>query len=287
MNSDLKKIHAYLNDVAHRANAINSQSVDEVEQHLKRIKDISVLNADQDAAKLVWCYEQILKIQQNYLQAFDDLKSGKFYGAWCLFERVEIELHHLERHLSISNGSYGLEFIHKHTKQYQSLYPYSYFFSPGYLILEAKCSVCGQQRSVRNSCGHVVGEIYDGEMCCREIIRADFLEISLVKNPAQKYSVPFTNDPETGEQTDQYDYSSVSYVVKGLRGPFVAWGIERTLRRHPHSRYRGVGRNDKCPCESAKKYKSCCLKESGVLRPHIEILFTEAPPSDLPPIIYT
>jgi uncharacterized protein YecA (UPF0149 family) len=33
------------------------------------------------------------------------------------------------------------------------------------------------------------------------------------------------------------------------------WEDERTV----HNPYRGIGRNDPCPCGSGKKFKKCCL----------------------------
>jgi len=283
----LEKTHKYLADVALRRDAEKLSEVDEIKQGLKRIKGAAVSSSDQDTAKQVWCYEQILSIQETYLKAFRSLKSGKFYEAWCLFERVEIELQHLERHFSISDNIFKLKLIDKHSRQFQSLYPYKIFLSPGYLILETSCSICGRKRSIRNPCEHILGEIYNGEMCAREVKKAKLLEMSFVENPAQKYSVAFTTDPKTGKQVDHYDYSLVQYVTNGLREPFDEWDCKWTKIRHPHSRYKHVGRNDKCPCESNKKYKKCCLNESGVLRPHMEITFSIPPPEELPPVVYT
>lgn len=283
----LEEIRDYLSRVALQSGAKRLSEADGIRRRLKKIKEAAVSGGAQDAAKLAWCYEQILNVQQNYLRAFGDLKSGRFYEAWCLFERVEIGLHHLERHMPASEDVFKLKLIGKHTRQFQSLYPYKYFLSPAYLILEAACSICGRQRSVRNTCGHIKGEIYSGEMCCREIKRVKPLEVSIVERPVQKYSVAFTSDPETGEKVDHYDYSLVQYVTRGLREPFDEWDSRWTQRRQPHSRYKHVGRNEACPCESNKKYKKCCLNESGVLRPHVEITFSIPPPENLPPVMYT
>jgi SEC-C motif len=285
--NDLDEIREYLTDVVLRTSGEQLREAADVAKGLKTIKDVAVSKDDQATAKLVWRYEQILQIQQNYLQAFSDIRAGKYYVAWCLFERVEIELHRLERHFPTSDDNFKLRLIDKHTRQFQSLYPYKYFISPAYLILEASCLICGRKRSIRSSCGHILGEIYNGEVCGRLITKAKLLEISLVEKPVQKYSVPFTNDPKTGEQIDHYDYFLVQYVAKGLREPFDEWDSNWTQRRQPHARYKHVGRNGQCPCESNKKYKKCCLNESGVLRPHMEITFHTPPPEDLPPIMYT
>lgn len=86
--------------------------------------------------------------------------------------------------------------------------------------------------------------------------------------PVQRYSVPFLVDPKTKESVDHYDYSLVEYVIRGLRSPFDEWSLTKTTTRQPHRRFKHVGRNAKCPRESGRKYKSCCLREDGVLRPH-------------------
>ena len=283
-----QEIGRYLRGVVRREYP-GEEAKAQVVDTLAQIKRQAVARGDQEEAKRIWCYEKILQIQSSYLSSFYDMKAGNYYGAWCSLERVEIALHFLERHFSSESDDdqYRLRFIEEHSRQFQSLFPYGLFMSPAFLETEKKCSICGHPISIRNPCGHQVGEIYDGEMCCREVTKAEVLEISLVTNPVQKYSVPFLVDPKTGKQKDHYDYTFVQYVVSGLWRPFDAWDMRRTEARHPHSRYAHVGRNDDCPCGSGGKYKDCCLRESGVLRPHLDIRFTVPPPEDLPRLAFT
>jgi hypothetical protein len=142
------------------------------------------------------------------------------------------------------------------------------------------CSVCGRVVSIRNGCDHKKGEIYDGEMCVHKVEEARFLELSVVPNPVQKYSVMWLM--KDGKQVDHYDYSNVAYVIAGLRRPYDGWDLQRTMIREPHSQYRDVGRNDKCPCGSNKKYKKCCLTTEGVLKPHVRVMFEVEPPANVP-----
>jgi hypothetical protein len=128
-----------------------------------------------------------------------------------------------------------------------------------------------QPISIRKRCGHVVGEIYDGELCSRVIRPAAILEISLVENPVHKANVMFLTDPKTHERRDHYDYSLLSAVVAQLRSPCDRWSSEWSRCRAPHSKFKHVGRNDKCPCRSGKKYKACCLPHDGVLQSHVHI----------------
>jgi len=280
--NDLDSIQIYLIDFENWMSR-GDESNAHIFSILKSIKSDAVAHDNQQSAKLVWCFEKILEIQNKYLNAFGQLKSGKFYHGWCTLERIDIELNSLLRHFETNEDDiYKLRLIQKHTKQFQSLFPYKLFISPAYLHLEKKCSICGQPVLIRHPCGHIKGEIYNGEECLHEITKYEVLEVSVVPNPMQKYSVLFPTNSETNERTDNFDYSLLEYLMKGLGTPFDGWDMEWTKRRHPHSSYEHIGKDDDCPCDSGKKYKNCCLKNSGVLRPHVEFSFHVPPPKDLP-----
>jgi len=271
----LSDIVAYLKAAPDNFNSRNSEPFFEI---LATLKADAVKGKDQNKAKRIWCLEQVLTIQDQYITAFFQMKAEKYYEGWCTLEKVEINLNALLKHFVDENSEFYIKFIEHHTIQYQSLFPYKIFMSPEIIQIEKKCSTCGEVISLRESCGHRVGEIYDGEMCHRIVTKADFLSIAAVRNPVQKYSVMFFVDSPNGEKKDHYDYSVVSYLIRRLSSPFHAWDIEWSNRRQPHSRFVHVGRNDPCPCDSGKKYKKCCLPESGVLRPHCDFIF-HVPPS--------
>lgn len=258
-----------------------------IKNSLKDIKAQKVNEKDEDGAKFIWCLEQIASIQEKYLDGYEKLTSGKYYDAWCVFEKCELSLGFLKPHFPLRNNEYSLSFIHKHILQYQSLYPYKLFLSPEILEHEKKCNICEKVVVIRNPCGHEVGEIYNGEMCCRIVTKMDLLSISFVESPVQKYSVPFTKDDITGETVDHYDYSLLKYLIdKLLQSPFDSWDINWTKKYHPHEKFTGVGRNEKCPCGSGAKYKKCCLNKEGVLMPHCEFIL-ENPPESPVAIEYT
>jgi hypothetical protein len=253
---------------------------------LVEMKREAVEKGDQNGAKHIWCLEQVLEAHLQYQAAFQELKSGKFYEAWCTLERIEITLLSLSRHLQSGWHQYQMDFLEEYVEQWQSLFPYKIFMSPEFVKEVVKCSICSRRVTPRNPCGHRVGEIYDGEMCCRIVEQAQLLNMAMVENPVQKYSVPFMTDPATGKSYDHYDYSTVNYAVRALHSPYDRWSYVRTQIRHPHERFGQVGRNKPCPCGSGKKYKKCCLNESGILAPHIEFKFQRPPPLDLPRLEY-
>lgn len=279
----LSQVKVFLKELPNSLH-MDEEQVMSVLVSLREQKSLAVDNNDQALAKEIWCYEQTLKIQRNFLKAYQEMKDGNYYEAWCLLEDIENGVIFLEKHLdfaSVEANNFKLGFIKEHVKKFQSLYPYKVFLSPGILKIEEKCSVCQKAVSLRDYCGHEIGEIYDGEMCYREVTQADLIEVSVVTNPVQKYSVAFTGD------RDHYNYSLVEYVARGLQTPFHLWEISWMKKRHPHSRYKHIGRNDLCPCESGKKYKVCCLHKAGVLRPHAVIHFSVPPPTNLPTVMFT
>jgi hypothetical protein len=106
--------------------------------------------------------------------------------------------------------------------------------------------------------------------------------MSYVEKPFQKYSVLFLGDPKTGKPYDHYDYGIVQYALSAIQDPFDGWDVVHTKRILPHSRFSYVGRNDRCPCGSGRKYKKCCGPGEGVLCHHEEFHFEVPPPPGIP-----
>jgi hypothetical protein len=231
----------------------------------------------------MWCLEQILLVQESYIDAFNTLKSGEYYKAWCALEGVEIALLHLLRHFPVDGNNFFLRLIQTHVERYQRLYSYQVFVSPEYLCYEKVCDICGQPVSIRSPCGHRAGEIYNGRLCTRTITKTRLLTACIVTEPTQKYSVVFPVGDD-GTECDPYDYALVRYVVERLRSPFHRWDYAWTYTYRPHSNYRAVGRNELCPCDSGMEYERCCLSAPGVRRPHCLVRFDVPPPAELPAI---
>lgn len=250
-------------------------------QRLGDLKASAVAQNNEQLAKRIWCLEHAVEIQQNYADAFRKIRAARFYDGWCVLEQVELGLMRLRRHLSESWSTFRLDFIGARVADLQSLYPYRIFMSPEIIEIEKKCSICDQPISIRKPCGHKVGEIYKGEYCCRIVSKCEFVGNSFVDTPVQKYSVPFIVDPKTGTSRDHYNYSTVKYLADRWPSPYHSWSLEWTKALHPKGRFEPLRRNDRCPCESGKKYKRCCLRRDGILRPHAQFTFDYPLPEHL------
>lgn len=166
--------HAALGDARDRLSAYRDRTeaerLPQTHWHdLAEIKRQAVQVGNQTLAKAVWCLETISEIQDHYLSAFSSMKDDAFFEAWCELERCEVRLHNLSRHFPEDDDTFGLALFAAHTENYQSLYPYRVYFSPEILRVTELCSICGERVSLWNRCGHRPGEIYDGEMCGRNI----------------------------------------------------------------------------------------------------------------------
>ena len=246
-------------------------------------KAAAVALGDEALAKEIWCIESALDAHRLFRSAFAAICAGEYFEGWCTLEQAEITIGWLRRHLSdVDTRVFHVEFVAKHVRQWQELFPYRVFFSTELIEKKISCGICGARRSPRSSCGHRVGEIYGGEMCVRRIEEAELLGMAMVSNPVHKYTAARTIKDSDGTARDHHDYSLVEFVAQRLRSPYHEWSMRKTRRRHPHRNYRAFGPNDKCPCDSGKKYKRCCLSESGVLGEHVQLSFAEPVPPGLP-----
>lgn len=261
-------------EIENKLGKIQSQkySLEDFDSELQRIKEEYVKEDKQIEAKQIWIYQTIIEIHKLYLNAYNLLKTKKHYEGWCQLERIEITISSLKRHFQFDKKVFGLWDIEKKVKNLQVIFPYRVFASSEILKKTKKCSVCDKEISIRNACGHVVGEIYNGEMCHRIVTKADILGVSIVENPGNKYSVAFLKNEKTGEQTDQYNYETVDYLFDHITDPYESWDLEVSQRTTTKKDYGNIGRNALCLCGSEKKFKKCCGLNIGEKYPHYEFI---------------
>lgn len=192
---------------------------DYLNSNLRGLKKLAVQDDDQEAAKYLWCLEQVLKVKSLFVEAFRLMKNGDFQSAWYNLDRSDIELGFLRWHIDYSDNKFDLLFIEREIPKYQELFPYDFFTSRESIESDFTCSICGAKMGIRNKCSHQVGEIYNGEMCCRQINKIDFLAISIVKKPFDKYTILQANGVE-------YNYYLLESLMQYLDDLFEEWGYD-------------------------------------------------------------
>lgn len=245
------------------------EDYERVRNSLKATKQEAIARNDQHAAKAHWCYEQVAKIQELFTGVFSLLWKKDYFNSWCELERIEISVANLIKHMhAIGSDTYRIGFIEESTRRLQSLFPYTHFLSTEFYGIKKYCGICGKQVMLRNPCGHKVGDIYDGEMCFREIRHVTAVPgIALVTKPMHKYSAIVSPNQE---------YPLLDYLAKHLASPYDGWDYERTARIHNHPKYKNVKGYEPCPCGSGKKFKKCHRPIMDQPQPHIQFKFHEA-----------
>ena len=217
--------------------------------------------APPEARNAFWSVETYAEAMATYVAAFRHLKTGKYYKGWCALEQVELTLQRiLDNPRPELIGKLAVDRAET-VALWQSAFPYKIFASPGFLYQDWSCTICGRKSTPIDPCGHTVGKVYAGELCAHRITKMKILEISLVRDPVQKYSVLTPEDRE-------HDFSMVAYIVRRLDGPFHPWTGEWTYKRHPHEGFAQHGTLEPCPCGSTLRYSECCLPEPGVRLKH-------------------
>lgn len=224
---------------------------DDLFKDLNNYKKNAISENNEERANELWLLEHIFIVKKLYISAYNDLFENKYRDSWEKLEGIEICLNQIAANFNDEVfAQYNLNLIRNNVYAFQKLFPYFMFASRESVILEEKCSICGKKITLRNTCNHKVGKLYMGEMCYRIIERLDLKAIALVTNPFDKYAVLTPADKE-------YNYYALEELKRNILGPYEKIDVIETMILKPQ--YKGVGRNEKCPCGSGLKYKKCCL----------------------------
>ncbi|EEZ42456.1 nucleic acid-binding protein [Photobacterium damselae] len=242
---------------------------------LKKIENVRLRLVEgglQEDAKELWILKTIYLAQNNYIDFISLLKKKKYYEAWCVLERCEINLKNLMKHIPNEYiEQLHVDFLVHQVPLWQEVYPYKIFASSEFLEKKIRCSECKQLITPRSSCSHLVGEVYNGKLCYRIIEDMEILGIAMVPNPVQKICVPFKKS-ENGEDVAHYNYQPLDMIVDGLPTLFYWWEINHTIDMQPRSNFDHMETNELCPCGSGRQFIICCSSKEFVLTPHKEIV---------------
>ena len=263
------------NQLIHYRSRIDRKLPPEFWQVLSEIKKDFVVQSNQLGAKASWCLEIVGHCQDNFVSAFLSINAEEFREAWDLLSNCEDAVQSLDRHFIEDQDEFGIQHIRAHTTQLQELFNLKWGVSPGILFEEVHCSVCGVVRRLREDCEHINGEIYNGEICHSVVTKASLLHISLVDNPAQKYSVIWPDD--------DIQFMILKYLAEELSSPWDPRCYRKEIRRRYHPVFRNAVHDDLCPCNSKLKYKHCCLKKETIPEfPHYQFMFPDSARGQIP-----
>lgn len=237
----------------------------EIELQLKKYQEAN----NNELANKLYLYKIIYDCHINYIKVFNQLKLKKYYDAWCVLERIEININVIKENIVFldSADEYGIDFLLSMVRNWQHLFPYTVFTSSREIIKKITCSICNKERHFIKDCGHIKGRLYNGVLCIDNVMDFEIITYDIVSNPVNKYSVMF---PSSG---DNYSYSTLECVLEKIKSAHQTFSVLKTeiiYRRHD-----GVTSPDAiCPCKrSITIYDKCCLMKKYIYIPHIMIDF--------------
>jgi len=155
-------------------------------QKATSLKEQLIKVKDENSANTMLSLENLIDAMINELEMWIALKEGNPNKAWDFLinaqsaVRTAAQAHSIGIDLNAEGYANKLHLLEK------LLFPPQMFFSPGFVIEKAECSICGKEYG---ECEHIVGKAYMGMMCYRKITKIkDIREVSLVEEPANKHA---------------------------------------------------------------------------------------------------
>ena len=202
-----------------------------------------------------------LLMLEYYAEFWKEVIDKKFPRSWNLLQETITTLRVVKKFSGQHEGFY-LGLIEKQVTAIEKLYPYKFFMSIEAITEGAECSICGKEIDSLE-CEHIAGELYNGQMACRIIKEIKKVpSVSIVTSPADKGCI--IQPMDNGSLSFRMVEFLADTVISRQMNPWEFGGIEETTTRETVSKFNKVGRNDKCPCGSNKKFKKCCLGKGQV-----------------------
>jgi hypothetical protein len=138
---------------------------------------------------------------------------------------------------------------------YERLYPYKVFTSSEMIISKSECSICGKPFQ-NPDCPHIKGNLYWGELAIENVTEVkEFQAIAMVSHPLDKRCVMESSDDT---RTQEEKFQVLHEFLEQSIPVFQLFHIEVNKTTRKSTDINIVGRNEKCPCGSGKKFKKCC-----------------------------
>ena len=235
---------------------------------IKEIKDRAIKNKDEKNANIMFLLNLYVKALDSIGKFWQVSESLDYQGAWSHLQDALDSLLRIYDFLEDENN-FTVAKILDYLERIEKLYPYVYFNSIETINKKKTCSIC-KKSAFSKECIHIAGNLYMGEMAYNIIEEAEFLGVSLVKNPADKHCIIFMNcDKQNIEKTP---FKIIHFLINFLKYPLKDFKLELTKRNLPISYYANWSKTSLCPCGSEKPFEVCCYGKEFVENPHYNII---------------
>jgi len=224
---------------------------------------------DEEPLLFIWFCLSVIHAAETFHEVFVLLKEREYYKAWNELAQIEIIINNIKLNIPDYSKYATCSFLENSTVKLQKIYPYKLFTSIVMVDTKEECSICGSSMNPFTGCEHIRGKVYSGEVCYSVVYDGIFVGVDFVEKPSAKCAVVFDeiDNPEK--------YILLEYIIPKLPNEYTKWDYKILTKYEPHSNYT-IGRNEKCPCLSGKKYKHCCMNDpKGIKYEHYEFLLPD------------
>ena len=233
------------------------QDFDECKHLFDDIKALAIQKNDERLANAQFVFKEYFLLFCALCRYNEMLKTKEYKASWDKLQDCFDIIKCVGRFTDEGNR-YELPTLYNLLLEYETLYPYKVFCSSEFIIEEATCSICG--KSVLGlDCPHIQGELYWGEPAVHEIKKIKEVQgVALVSHPENKRCIIQTADENI---SDEERFKKLDNFVE-LNLPFLQmFSISCKIEKRTNDEYKGIERNDHCPCGSGKKFKKCCYSK--------------------------
>lgn len=229
----------------------------QIEHKFEEIRQIGIMNNDERLANAQFVFREYYLLFCSLSEYFCLLKEKEYKLSWDKLQDCFDIAKCIGRFVDFDKRLEVPEIIAL-LSEYEKLYPYKVFGSAEYVIEQSHCSICGKSMQGL-ACQHIAGNLYWGEMACRRIDKISTIHaVALVSHPENKRCVLEISDDE---RTDEERFEKLHLFLE-LNIPFTnMFRLQSAIEIRKREGIPNAGRNDRCPCGSGKKFKSCCGNE--------------------------
>lgn len=180
------------------------EELNKIKEKAINLKNKAIEIEDEDSANAMLGLEEIINSIMNELEMWIAFKDDNPNAAWdCLINAEMSTIHAIRAHpiaAQWENNASRLNDIER------LLFPPMTYLSPGMIIKNGECSICGKEYG---ECNHIRGKAYMGRFCSRILKDVEIKEISFVSEPANKHCRVLQLTDEDGTTRDFLTWKSV------------------------------------------------------------------------------
>lgn len=220
-----------------------------------QIREIAVSEDCEKLANAQFLFREYFVLFSCLSQYFDLLSKKEFKQSWDKLQDCLDTIKHIGK---FADDRLEIDDLYCLLSQYESLYPYTLFGSIEYVISKSHCSICGKSMQSL-SCPHIRENLYWGEPAIEVIDEITTVRaISIVEHPKDKRCILWAADDT---RTEEEKFKKLSLFLE-MQMPFLQqFTMTSRIELRKKEGLPSVGRNQKCPCGSGKKFKQCCGKD--------------------------